>query len=121
MEPKPVWGTGTEPRFRMHSGMQSGSDETPGPATAVFSDGMGPQVLARYRSAPVVGFGKGDSRANTFAAEARRSPGPIYYPKWPITGTRNPPKFSFGTSTRDSYARRGYGASSPGPGAYNVV
>jgi hypothetical protein len=126
MEPKPEWGWGSEERFKKHSGLQTGTDETPGPATAKFGTMLGPQRLARHKSSPVISFGKGDSRVSAFKAESDRSPGPIYAPyssvgRQTVTGARTPPQFTFGTSTRDSYTQRVFGTVTPGPGAYNPV
>lgn len=125
IEPKPEWGWGTEERFKKHSGLGSGTDTTPGPATAKPNNALGPQKLARYKSSPVIGFGKGASRSTAMRVE-NRSPGPKYAPyssvgPQAVTGARTPPQFSFGTSNRDSYAARMHGTVTPGPGAYNPV
>lgn len=126
MEPKPEWGLGSEERFKKHSGLESGTDSSPGPTTAKFGTMLGTQRLARYKSSPIVGFGKGDSRAHSFKADTARSPGPIYNPyssvgRQTITGARTPARFTFGTSTRDSFKVRMHGTVTPGPGAYNPV
>jgi len=126
MEPKPEWGLGSEQRFKKHSGLASGTDDSPGPATAKFGTMLGPQRLARFKSSPAIGFGHGDSRINAFRAESARSPGPIYAPQssvgtQAITGARTPPRFSFGTSTRDQHSQRVHGTVTPGPGAYSPV
>lgn len=123
MEPKPECAIGLEERFLKHSGLGTGTDSTPGPATAVAGSMLGTQRLARFKSSPMVGFGKGDSRAHSFAADANRSPGPIYSPyssvgKQVLTGSRTPPRFTFGSSQRDTF-KHVHGATTPGPGAYN--
>jgi len=126
MEPKPEWAWSSEERFKKHSGLASGTDSTPGPVTAKPHNALGPQRLGRFKSSPVISFGRGESRVSAFKAESSRSPGPQYPPyssvgKQSFTGARTPPRFTFGTSTRDSYAQRMHGTVTPGPGAYNPI
>ena len=134
----PSWGFGTAQRFRPRTAPikpDGRAGNNPGPGYyAPPPASVGPQVLARLKSSPLVGFGTAERKnvRKVFISQAHQntdlygmgSPGPhatYQIPstmgKQPHSTAENPPAWVIGSSARPKDQA---GLNSPGPATYSL-
>lgn len=134
----PVWGFGTSQRFRPKSAPvkpdgHAGNNPGPG-AYGLPPASVGPQVLARHSTAPMMGFGtsKREKQRKVWISQDHArldmhgwdSPGPAAaytlkstMGKQDHSTAESPPAWVFGSSAR---AKADAGMTSPGPAVYTL-
>ena len=130
----PVWAIGKAARFRPHS---APNNLSPGPGHYKTPQAsVGQQVLGRFRTEPLAGFGTAERRhvRKVFVSNDHQktdmhgldSPGPMMYSLKSTMGKqenskiRNPPSWAFSTSSRIDKAEEKAAASLPGPAKYSL-
>jgi len=133
----PVWSFGTAQRFRSGTAPEKPDGRygnNPGPAHyAVPPASVGPQVLGRFKSEPLMGFGTAERKhvRKVFVSQQHNitdmygmaSPGPATYGlpstlgKQELSTEKSPPVWVFGSGARTNDKA---GLASPGPAVYTL-